>query len=212
MKRRAFSIILFVLLLATNSAWSIVPWSYDGTIATFSDPALNGLTPLFTVDGAQITGGWSDAMTGLNLQVVLTGQTYNNAFFTMDPLTLTGGLTGAGTIKFYGDGEIPAQISPLFQIDFDSALASTQGISGDDIINFHGISFSGRAVEGYTFLGNEVFSFSFANLKSLSVTHLAYSATAAFTSSAMAAPEPTTIALLGAGLLGLCARRKKIRK
>jgi hypothetical protein len=116
MKRRVFLCMVGMLLLLTTSAWS-----YDGTIATFADLAPDFSTPLFTVDGATVTGGWSDAQTGLNLHMVLTNHIYNNAFFTMDPLTLSNGMTGPGAIKFYDDGEIPAQISPLFEVDFQSA-------------------------------------------------------------------------------------------
>jgi hypothetical protein len=200
MKRRVLPAVFSVFFLAASSAWS-----FDGTIATFADPAAGPLTPLFTVDGSTVTGGWADERTGLNLDVVLTGTTYPDAFFNMTPLTLTGFITGSGTIKFYADGENPAAVSPLFQIDFTSSQVSTLGLGGDNIFSLNGVAFSGRAVAGYTFTGNEVFSFSFANLKSLSETYRAFSATAAFTSSAAGTPEPATLLLLGLG--GLLLRR-----
>jgi hypothetical protein len=204
MKGKVVLISLFLVSVLATSAWS-----YDGTIATFADPALSGATPLFSVDqgGGQVTGGWSDAMTGLNLQIVLTGHTYANAFFTMQPLTLSSGTTGPGAIKFYADGENPALLSPLFQIAFTSAHSSTLSLGGDNIFSLNGVTFSGRDIAAYTF-SNEVFAFGFANLKLLSVTERAYSATAAFTSSATAIPEPVSLVLLGLGSL-LLRRREK---
>jgi hypothetical protein len=190
---------------------------FGGTIATFSDPALSATTPLFTVNDVTktVSGGWLDSQTGLDLQVVLTGNTFNNAFFTMTPLSYTGSLnyavTGAGTIRFFADNADPLSATPILQIDFDNANITFGGLGGDNLFSSNGVKFSGSEI-GSLSLSEEVFAFSFANLKALNPASpkLGYSATAAFTSSAIV-PEPATLAILGLGSITLIPRRKFIR-
>jgi hypothetical protein len=205
--------ILAVALMFVGNAYS------SSTVATFADPALNASTPLFNVNSATktVTGGWSDTQTGLNLQVVWTGNTFNNAYFTMTPLTMsTGALTydttGAGTIKFFKDGD-PTSATPLLQIDFTSSSITFGGISGNNLFSSNGVKFSGSEI-GSTILSDEVFAFSFANLQMLNFASATngftapingYTATASFTSSAI--PEPATLALLGIGGAALLRRR-----
>jgi hypothetical protein len=185
---------------------------YGLTVVTFSDPATDGSTPLFTVDGAAkiITGGWSDDQTGLDLEVVCSGSLLQNVFFTMTPLTMSTGTlgydtTGPGTFRFYADGDsADSSAVPVFQIDFESAAIMYGGISGDNIFSGNGVVFSGSALAG-TIVGEEVFSFSLANHKKFS-NNTGYTATAAFTSSAL--PEPATLSFLAIGGIALFRRRR----
>ena len=204
-----FLIILAVALMFVGNA-------YSGTVATFSDPALNASTPLFNVNSITktVTGGWDDTKTGLNLQVVRTGNTFSNAYFTMTPLTMTAGslaydTTGSGTIRFFKDGD-PTSATPILQIDFDSLSVTYGAIGGNNVFNSSGVKFSGSEI-GSTIFSEEVFSFSFANLKALDSgsPQNGYSATASFTSSAV--PEPATLALLGIGAAAMFRKRSCLK-
>lgn len=203
---KKFMMILVTVLVFVGNA-------YSGTIATFSDSGLNASTPLFTINSTTktVTGGWSDAQVGLNLQVVFTGNTFNDVFFTMTPLVMTTGsltydTTDAGTIKFFADNANPISATPLLQVDFDSASVSFGRVSGDNTFSSNGVRFSGSEIGSNTF-SDEVFAFSFANLKALSPTtnQIGYTATAAFTSSAV--PEPATLGLLSIGVMAFLRRK-----
>jgi len=207
---KKFMVILVMVLVFIGNA-------YSGTIATFSDPALNASISLFNINSTTktVTGGWSDAQTGLNLQVVFTGNTFNDVFFTMTPLVMTAGsltydTTGAGTISFFANNANPLSATPLLQIDFDSASVSFGGISGDNSFSSNGVKFSGSEI-GSKLFSEEVFAFSFANLKALIPTNneKGYTATAAFTSSAVPShvPEPATVAILSIGAIAILRRK-----
>ena len=176
------------------------------TIATFDDPAVDSTTPLFTVEFYnRITGGWPDSKTGLDLDVIYTGNTYYDAFFTMTPVSYTGGLmggsTGGGTVKFFADN---TSTTPLIQIDFNSATLSPTSFGGVELFG-NDVTISGSEIGGAT-LTNEAFSFSFAN-QILLPDEVGFTATSAFTSSAV--PEPATLTLLGFGSLSLILRRRR---
>jgi len=203
-------VILMVLLggmltgMAPNASASF-------TVATFEDPADNDSTPLFTVDLSQtqgkITGGWLDSQTGLDL--VVGGYTFTDAFFTMTDVDydgdLSGGTTGDGTIKFFADGDTTG--NPLVQIVFDSATVTPLGFGGMNAFFFdNGVVITGSEIPGS--LTDESFSFSFANQAPLNGnSDNGYTATAAFTSSAV--PEPATLGLLLVGGMGVLLKRRR---
>ncbi|PKL43332.1 MAG: hypothetical protein CVV39_08615 [Planctomycetes bacterium HGW-Planctomycetes-1] len=178
------------------------------TVATFADPSNNSSDPLFTVDftSLTLTGGWSDAKTDLTLQVPHSGNTFSNAWFTTNgPITMTQILpslpyynAGAGQIDFYKDG---TSTNPLLVINFDSGFVSPYGFGAVFIAS--NITITGSEITGS--LSQEQFSFSFSNTAPLSNGHNGFTATAAFTSSAV--PEPATIALLTIGALALLKRK-----
>jgi hypothetical protein len=215
MKTYFVMVVVATLMLVGNA--------YSGTVATFADPALNASTPLFNINGVAntVTGGWGDDQTGLNLQVVWTGNTFNNAFFTMTPLTITakpvnGTLvyftTSGGIIKFFKDGDLTSA-TPILQINFDSLSCTYGGLGGDNVFSANGVKFSGSEI-GSTTLSEETFAFSYANLKMLNLASATngstapangYTATASFTSSAV--PEPATLALLSIGAMTMFRKR-----
>jgi len=185
------------------------------TIATFDDPAKDSNTPLFTVEFFnRITGGWPDSKTGLDLDVIYTGNTFLDAFFTMTDLTgvagtgisylhgIGGGPTGGGIIKFFADNQSTAT-TPLIQIDFDSANLSPIGFGGVELFG-NDVVISGSEIGGAT-LTDEAFAFSFAN--QVIWPEESFTATSAFTSSAV--PEPATVTLLGLSSLSLILRRRR---
>ena len=181
------------------------------TIATFDDPAMDSSTPLFTVDlnNDEITGGWADSQTGLDLDVVYSGHTFSDAFFTMTPVSYTGGLmggpTGGGIIKFFENNQdIITDPTPLIQIEFDSATLSPTSFGGVELFG-NDVEISGSEIGGAT-LTDEAFAFSFAN-QVLLPEEGGFTATSAFTSSAV--PEPVTVCLLGFGSLSLILRRRR---
>ena len=179
------------------------------TIATFADPATDGSMPLFEINLTAdfITGGWPDSRTNLTLQVVYSGNTFHNAFFTMTDISYSGGTeggdTGGGTIKFFADGQ-DTGTTPLIQIDFASAHITPWGFGGMDQFFANGVVITGSEIGG-TPLHNEAFSFTFANQQPIGGDwDNGYTASAAFTSSSAApvAPTPT-----GPGRSSSCVHR-----
>lgn len=207
-KRALISLLVMVIVaLSCSSAQATVV-----TIATFADPAADGSSPLFTVDliNDLITGGWSDAQTGLTLQIPYSGNTYANAFFTMTDVSysgdITGGNTGGGTIKFFADGQ-DTGTTPLLQIDFVSGHVSPFGFGAMDMFYLDGVTITGSEIIGS--MTDETFSFSLGNLSPLGGNwNNGYTATAAFTSSAET-PEPATILLLGSAGVFIFTRKKR---
>ena len=181
-----------------------------GTIATFGDPAADENSPLFQIDLASdlITGGWDDSQTNLNLEVIYSGNTFQDAFFTMTGITYNGGLsggdTGGGTFKFFADNTAnPATAAPIIQIDFDSAYVTTSGLGGLDLFRADNVIITGTEID--QLLHEESFAFSFAN--QVELPSGGFTATAAFTSSA-SVPEPTTLLMLSLGGLAFWRKRR----
>ncbi len=195
--------LLAVVLLAAAAAQA-------STIATFADPAADGSTPLFSIDlvADTITGGWTDAQTGLNLEIGAT--TYTDAWFTMTPLAYAAptfmGMTGAGEINFYADG---APGTPLLKIAFASGQLNFGGLGGDNIFSGNSVVFSGSALPPAAYT-EESFAFSFANqrlVRAPSGAPMGFTSTAAFTSSAL--PEPASLVVLALGMPLLFLRRSR---
>lgn len=192
------------------------------TLATFADPSQSSVNPLFKVDFTtmKITGGWSDAQTGLVLEIPCSGYTieasnaFHDVWFDMSAVDITNtyvmfGQTGAGVINFYENG---TATTPLVIINFESGEVSRYGFGADELFVAENVTITGSKIFGT--LSEEHFSFSFANLAKLTGhTQWAdgFTATAAFTSSAVInpeIPEPATLAILGLGALSLIRRRK----
>ena len=190
------------------------------TIATFDDPSAGSSDPLFTVDFTlmKLTGGWADAKPGVTL--VTPYGTYEDVWFEMGDVTITGtatvpgvgkfGYVGSGTINFYANNTL---VSPLVTIGFENSLVSRYGFDGSDETPDGDIVSTNVTITGSVIpyaLSNEQFSFSFANLTKLpdhTSFNDGFTATAAFTSSAEI-PEPATLCLLGLGALNLIRRKK----
>lgn len=167
------------------------------TVATFADPAVDGSTPLFELAGTTFTGGWSGS--NLDLEVPITGDVWQDATFTMLPLTVVGvGQLSSGWIEFY---KSPADGGGLaLRIDFDAAFLAPFGFGASDTFLGQTVTFTGPGIPAG--LVDETFAFSFANPV---YTGDGYTYTASFTSSAV--PEPGSLVLLGLGLLQLLRRR-----
>jgi hypothetical protein len=167
-----------------------------GTIATFADPAPDGSTPLFELAGTTFTGGWTGS--NLTLEVPVTGNVWQNATFTMTPLTVTGiGQLSSGTLEFH---KSPADGGGLvLQIDFNAAFLAPFGFGASDTFVGQVVTFTGPGIPGG--LSEETFAFSFANPV---YTGNGFTYTASFTSSAV--PEPSSLVLLGLGLVRVFRR------
>ena len=183
------------------------------TVATFADPALGGDTPLFTVEFSSLagpgflSGGWADSQVGLDLEIVWTGALpYENAFFIFEPIAyygdMTGGATEAGVIEFYEDGDDPEDVDALLRLEFGSAHLSLGGVYAHSIF-VDNVKISGTGIPDI--LDMEEFSFGFANKEPVGgdgwCGATGFTATAAFTSSAI--PEPISLGLLTLGSLVL---------
>ena len=197
--RLAFCAVVLVLLGFSVSQAGVV------TIATFQDPSGSGANPLFTINSnnGTIDGGWDDSRTNLDLTITYANVVYEDAWFQMSTLTYGGGYSGntsAGNVKFYADGDASTE-TPVLEIYFSSAYLSPGGIAAQELF-FTGISIVILGVDISDQLSEEAFGFTFANHV---LTPTGFTATAAFTSSAV--PEPITIALLGLG--GLLLRKRK---
>jgi hypothetical protein len=177
------------------------------TIATFDDPAVNGTTPLFTVDFTAMTlnGGWANGNTGLLLHIPYSGNNFTDAWFEMTEVHIinTFGDTGSGEINFYAYGDTT---SPLLTISFGSGYVDSSNFGADGIFVTDNVTITGSEIMGD--LSEEQFAFSFANPAKLP-DHTewtdGFTATAAFTSSAV--PEPATITLLCTGILTILRRK-----
>lgn len=202
MRKSILSSVCVVALLAIGTVQA-------GTIATFADPAVDGTTPLFTIDlsADTINGGW----TGTGLDLIVGANTYQDAWFTMTTLTYTDsdftGLTdNGGTIKFFEASDLLGS-SPVLVVDFDQANLSVAGVGAENIFAAQGVSFSGSAIVNPPVTEEASFAFSFANQKPIETgtQTTGFSATAAFTSSAVPEPTISTLVLLG----GLLIPRKR---
>ena len=168
-------------------ALAVAAGSQAITIATFSDPALDGSTPMFTIGGGSISGSWNG--NGLNLLTPgLAGADVMNAKMNMAPVALT--VLGPGAYSA-GAGQIDFTDSSnalVFRINFNSALVVPTNFGSSE---FFGSNISFSDASGVLPLSQETFSFSFANPMMMG-SNLTY--TAAFTSSAV--PEPGTMIAL----------------
>lgn len=195
---------LCALAVATTA---FVGSAQAATILTFADPADGPSTPLFTLAGGQLTGGWASGNTGLTLETPgLAAPDFVNAWFDFTPVTVTPtGFPpfwnlGPGQIRFYAFGGVV----PLATIVFSGGLLTDAlGFGSSDFAGF-GVTFSGPIITPGV-PQNEAFSFSFANPGGTPVN---YTATASFTSSADNIPAPASIALLGVGMLFIARRRR----
>jgi hypothetical protein len=190
------------------------------TIATFADPSEDSNNPLFKVDfiNMKLSGGWADAKTGLTLEIPYSGHIFENAWFEMTDVNITDtdvifgqkfGQTGSGVINFYQDGN---STDPLVVIEFDSGLVWRQSFGANNEFTAENVTITGSKIPGT--LSEEQFTFGFANRAKLpdhTNWNDGFTATAAFTSSAVPepSPEPATICLLGLGALSLLRSRKR---
>lgn len=186
--------------LAFVAALSVVmvPASFAFTVGTFSDPALDGTTPLFSVTATTVVGSWTG--TGLTLELPVVGQTFTDVQMDMQSVTRTGTNLGAGVINFYTTDPN----APIFSITFDSASIFEPFGAGGSYVTSNDVSFGGSALASVSGLSQEHFFFSFANPVS---GQNGNTYTASMTSSAV--PEPATMVVLAGGAALMAARRRK---
>lgn len=189
------------------SATAFVGSAQAATILTFADPATGPSTPLFTLAGGQLSGGWSDSNAGLLLETPgLAAPNYADAWFDFTTVTVTPTATppfytlSAGTIHFYADNTL----IPLVTVTFSGGLLTDALGFGSSTFALYDVQFTGPIISPGNPV-NEAFSFSFANQIGTSTN---YTATASFTSSADNIPAPAPFALLGLGML-IVARRHR---
>jgi hypothetical protein len=199
----------FVLLTFLFIGFTSIAAKAD-TIATFADPSKNSNNPLFTVNFTALTldGSWPDTKTGLTLQFTYNGNNFTDAWFDVDgsvalspiiPNTLY--TTGPGTINFYQDN---TSTDPLMIINFNGGTVSLNNFGAGQLVG-QDVTFTGSEITGS--FSQEQFSFSFVNTALLPGNDAGFTATAAFTSSAV--PEPATICLLCLGAMSLIKREKR---
>jgi hypothetical protein len=183
-------IIVSVLFAASASAATV-------TVATFADPAADGSTPLFTLSGDTLSGGWAGS--GLELLTPFDSGAFPDATFAMTDLTVLnpGGTLSAGAIEFFDQSS-----SLLLRIDFESGLLYSPFGFGASTLYGNNVTFSGPIVSFQP--SEESFAFSFANQ---ATTPGGSTWTAAFTSSAV--PEPAALVMLGLGGLAMGLTRRR---
>lgn len=167
------------------------------TVATFADPAADSSTPLFTLSGDTLSGGWTGS--GLELITPFDGGAFPDATFAMTDLTVLDpdGTLSAGAIEFFDQFN-----SLLLRIDFGSGLLHSPFGFGASTLHGNNVTFSGPIV-GFQ-PSEESFAFSFANQ---ATTPGGSTWTAAFTSSAV--PEPAVLVMLGLGGLAIGLTRRR---
>lgn len=166
------------------------------TTASFVDPADDGSTPLFTYHAGTgvLSGGWFDQ--GLMLETV--NGDFPNATFIMSALPGSQrGELGAGRIDFYDEREVS-----IFTIEFDSGQFAPFAFGATEFLATDTVAFSGSILSGPVDM--ESFGFAFAN-QTLVGDDGSFTATAAFTASAV--PEPAALILVLAGSPMLMRRR-----
>lgn len=196
--------VLAVALMLSAAAGSASAVSV--TIATFDDPALSAVTPVFTRNGGVFSGGWSGP--GLLLRTPGTASPdYPNATFLMSPLLVVNDFgsfqqMSGGSINFFDQFN-----APILTMSFTGAsLSNVLGLGASDFLA-QNVVFSGPIVGGFASISAEQFSFSFANPIVTDLQH--YTVTSSFTSSADAVvPAPAVGSMLGLGGLLMLRRRR----
>jgi len=135
---------------------SVAPVLAD-TVGTFADPTADGSTPLFTVGTTTLGGGWSG--TGLDLIVPITGQTYQDATFTMTDVAITDSQLGSGTIEFYASAADGGGL--LLRIVFDGGVLFAPLGFQASAESGNTVTFSGPVITDT--LSETAFAFGFAN-------------------------------------------------
>ena len=230
------SIRLWATLLALCSGFTAVNINAT-TIATWADPGSLSFTFVDTGTDSDGQGDLTAANTQISLDLPVLGLTGIDASYALTDLSggalsttsqTDNGLGFVEAVYEAGKVVITSDINQgmftagqtLLTITFDSAIGILGNVlANDDLIGMN-VSFSGVALGGLTAAGSEQFQFSSANLTCtgggsscalIPADMEAWTATTAFTSSAVLVPVPPAVWLFGSGLLGLVgiARRKK---